>query len=158
MHTYVYMYLLGSNPRTSAWSFRSQKYGELDLFCIQIMYNMLPSPQLLWTIILIDTNKIQFNYYCYKSLKIFRSSGENPVWSSPATGFGPINLPTCGRLQRGRDHSPTRSPVEKFRSLAVFLSSYRHVIRLTHTILSCHVFNWYAHSRLRVLPLESCKL
>ena len=55
-----------------------------------------------------------------------RSSGENPVWSSPATGFGPINLPTCGRLQRGWDHSPIRSPVEKFRSLA--MSSWVHIV------------------------------
>ena len=40
----------------------------------------------------------------------FRSSGENPVWWSPTMGFGPINLPTHGQLQKGRDHSPLRSP------------------------------------------------
>ena len=44
-----------------------------------------------------------------RSVLRFRSSGENPIRWSPTTGFSPINLPTCGSLCIGLDHSPTRS-------------------------------------------------
>ena len=63
---------------------------------------------------------------------VFRSSGENPIWSSLATGFGPINLPVHGQLQKGRDHSPVRSPVAC--SLVPFglLDSSCHVTSVCH--------------------------
>ena len=53
VHTHiVYVCLPRGSPQTSAWSFRSQKYGRLGLFYIRyylsILYSMLPN---LWFII-----------------------------------------------------------------------------------------------------------
>ena len=59
---------------------------------------------------------------------------------SLATGFGPINLPTHGQLQRGRDHSPTRSPVACSLVHFDFLDSpYYHVISSFYVsrVLAC---------------------
>ena len=41
------------------------------------------------------------------------------------TGLGPFELPTCGLLQRGRDHSPPKACFTSLRSPALgWLSKY----------------------------------
>ena len=97
---------------------------------------------------------IKFNLIIWQ----FRSSGENPVWSSPATGFGPINLPTCGQLRRGRDHSPTytRSPVGVHAHRhSLLLKFLLHVTTFLNLLLSCvppppHGLIWHVTSRVHI--------
>ena len=42
-------------------------------------------------------------------LKKCWSSGEYPSGHCMTTGFGPFELPNCGLLQRGQDHSPLKA-------------------------------------------------